>query len=97
MSEVIEVVQFKLAKGVTPAAFAALDRAVEREHVARQPGFMRRESAVSDDGEWLVVVHWASARDADASMASFTQAAAAQPFLAGLDAATMTMRRYGKP
>lgn len=90
MTEVIEIVRFKLGPGVKPADFAVLDRAVEREHVARQPGFIRRESAVSDDGEWLVIVHWATRRDADASMASFTQAAAAQAFMAGLDVSTMT-------
>lgn len=94
MAHTIEIVRFKLAVGVTPAEFAPLDHAVEAEHVARQPGFISRESAVSEDGEWLVIVHWASARDAEASMASFAAAPAAQQFMAKLDASTMAMRRY---
>jgi quinol monooxygenase YgiN len=96
MSKIIEIVRFKLAAGVTPAEFAALDRAVETQHVEKQPGFVSRESAIADDGEWLVIVHWTSAAAADASMATFTSAPAAQPFMAKLDASTMTMRRYSK-
>lgn len=96
-SKVIEIVRFKLAAGVTPAEFAALDRAVEIQHVAKQRGFVSRESAVGDNGEWLVIVRWESAEDADASMASFAEAPAAQPFMAQLDASSMTMQRFTKP
>ncbi len=94
MSEVIEVVRFKLAAGVSPQDFLVLDQAVERQHVAQQPGFLRRESASAAGGEWLVIVHWASARDADASMASFASAPAAAAFMKGLDVNTMTMQRF---
>jgi len=94
MSEVIEVVRFKLIPGVSPSDFWVLDQAVERQHVSKQPGFLRRESASTPDGEWLVIVHWASAADADASMASFASARAAAAFMQGLDASTMTMQRF---
>lgn len=94
MSEVIEVVRFKLATGVSPQDFLLLDRAVEHQHVAKQPGFLRRESASTSGGEWLVIVHWASAADADASMTSFASAPAAAAFMKGLDAGTMTMQRF---
>lgn len=96
MSTVIEIVTFKLATGTSAADFRPLDRAVEVHHVAKQPGFISRESAAGDNGEWLVVVHWKSVKDAQASMDSFAGAPAAQPFMARLDAATMTMRRYVK-
>jgi hypothetical protein len=43
--KIVEVVTFKLKAGVAPAEFAPIDKAVEREHVAKQPGFMSRESA----------------------------------------------------
>lgn len=92
--EVIEVVRFKLAAGVSPRDFLILDRLVEREHVAKQHGFLRRQSASTPDGEWLVIVHWASAFDADASMASFAKAPAAAAFMQGLDASTLTMQRF---
>ncbi|MBI3369439.1 MAG: hypothetical protein HY021_13640 [Burkholderiales bacterium] len=92
--EVVEVVTFKLKAGVSPAEFAPIDQAVEREHVARQPGFMSRESAHGVDGAWLVIVHWRSAKDADASMATFEKAPAAAPFMAKIEASTMSMKRY---
>ncbi len=97
MPVVIEVVTFKLAPGITAAAFQPLDRAVEVQHVSKRPGFISRESAAGDNGEWLVVVHRKSVQDAEASMASFATAPAALAFMAKLDASTMTMRRYVKP
>jgi len=47
-------------------------------------------------GEWLVIVHWRSAKDADASMASVEKAPAAAPFMSKIEASTMSMKRYQK-
>ena len=91
---VIEVATFKLADGVSPAQFAPLDAAVERNHVSKQPGFVSRETGYTDQGEWLVVVHWESIDAAEGSMASFANAPAATDFMANLDASTMSMKRY---
>ncbi len=96
MSEVIEIVRFKLAAGVSAQDFLALDRVVEIQHVAKQPGFLRRESASAAGGEWLVIVHWASAADADASMTSFAAAPAAAAFMRGLDVNSMSMQRFAR-
>ena len=94
--EVVEVVTFKLRTGVSAAEFAPIDKAVEREHVAKQSGFVSRESAHGADGDWLVIVHWRSAKDADASMATFEKAPAAAQFMAKIEASTMSMKRYQK-
>lgn len=93
---VVEVVTFKLKPGVTATEFAPIDKAVEREHVAKQPGFVARESAHGAGGEWLVIVHWRSAKDADASMATFERAPAAAQFMSKIEASTMSMKRYLK-
>lgn len=93
---VIEVVTFRLKPGVTPTEFAPIDKAVEREHVSKQPGFVSRESAHGADNEWLVVVHWRSLKDADASMATFEKAPAASQFMSKIEVSTMTMKRYQK-
>lgn len=93
---VIEIVTFKLKAGAAAADFAPIDQAVEREHVSRQPGFVSRESAHGADGEWLVIVHWRSAKDADASMATFETAPAAAAFMSKIEASTMSMKRYQK-
>ena len=93
---VIEVVTFKLKQGVTADEFRPLDKAVELQHVAKQPGFISRESAAGDDGEWLVIVHWQSVKDAEASMASFPSAPATEQFMSKIDAKSMIMKRYVK-
>lgn len=91
---VIEVATFKLQPGVTPDDFRPFDQAVEDGHVGRQPGFISRESAANGDDEWLVIVHWRSLKDADASMASFMTADATADFMSRLQPETMTMTRY---
>lgn len=93
---VVEVVTFTLKPGVSAEEFRKADKDVETQHVAKQPGFFSRESASAADGEWLVIVHWRSTRDADASMASFASAPAAAGFMSRLDAQTMRMKRYQK-
>lgn len=94
--KVVEIVTFKLKPGVSAAEFAPIDKAVEREHVSRQPGFVARETAHGADNEWLVIVHWRSARDADASMATFEKAPAAARFMSKIETSTMSMKRYEK-
>jgi hypothetical protein len=96
-SDVVEVVTLKLKPGVNYADFAPIDKAVETQHVSKQPGFIARESAAGENGEWLVIIHWRSAKDADASMASFASAPAAQDFMAKIDATSLAMKRYSQP
>ncbi len=91
---VIETVTFKLKDGVSFAKFGPIDKAVEVQHVSKQPGFLARQSAAGDGGEWLVIVHWRSAKEADASMSTFMQAPAAKTFMDHIDASTMVMKRY---
>ncbi len=93
---VVEIATFRLKSGVSVEEFRPLDKAVELQHVSKQPGFISRESAAGDDSEWLVIVHWRSVADADASMASFANAPAAQEFMSRIDVSTMTMKRYTK-
>jgi len=92
---VIEVVTLTIKDGISVEHFSALDKAVEREHVARQPGFISRESAPGENATWLVIVHWASVADADASMASFASAPSTAAFMAAIQPDTMAMTRYG--
>lgn len=91
---VIEIATFKLKDGVAPAAFAPLDAAVETNHVSLQPGFVSRETGFTEQGDWLVIVHWESIAAAEASMASFAEAPAAADFMGSLDMSSMSMKRY---
>jgi hypothetical protein len=91
---VVEVVTLRLKSGVTLEAFQATDALVGTQHVARQPGFISRESASSGHDEWLVIVQWRSAQAADASMAGFEKAPAAKAFMESIDATSLVMKRY---
>lgn len=91
---VVEVVAFHLKPSVTAEEFASVDKQVEKQHVAKQPGFVSRESAIGEHNEWLVVVHWRSVEDAEASMKSFEKAPAAANFMSKIEASTMSMKRY---
>lgn len=93
-AQIVEVVTLKLRSGVTDPQFLVANKRVELEHVNRQPGFISRETARGENGEWLVIVHWANVRDAEASMESFASAPAAQGFMAVIDGVSMKMVRY---
>ena len=93
---IIEIVTFKLKDGVTPGEFGTIDEAVQNQHVTKQPGFVARESAHGENGDWLVIVHWETAKDADASIAAFINAPAAQTFIPKVQAETMRMTRYAR-
>lgn len=91
---VVEIITLRLRNGVADAQFLAANQRVESEHVVRQPGFVSRQTARDDRGEWLVIVHWTSPDAADASMASFSSAPATQDFMNVIDASSMNFKRY---
>lgn len=91
---VVEIITLRLGDGVEDTQFLAANQRVESEHVVRQPGFVSRQTARGDDGEWLVIVHWTSPDAADASMATFTSAPATQDFMASIDDSSLAFKRY---
>jgi glyoxylase-like metal-dependent hydrolase (beta-lactamase superfamily II) len=96
MSTVIEIAAFTLAPGTTAEQFAPIDQAMERDYISKQPGFIARESAAGDDGDWLVVNHWKSVGDAQAAMDAIATAPAAQTFWKNINVKTMFNRHYVK-
>jgi hypothetical protein len=67
---ILELVTFKLAKGISDEAFL-----VENEHLNRwvknQPGFEYRALAQANDGSWTDTVFWQSMTTASAAQQSF--------------------------
>ncbi|EOS93120.1 hypothetical protein ETR_20687 [Erwinia tracheiphila PSU-1] len=51
---------------------------------------------MGDNHDWLVIVHWDSVKDAEASMSSFIDAPAAKKIMNSIDASSMKMSRYVK-
>ncbi|MFJ6654792.1 antibiotic biosynthesis monooxygenase family protein [Streptomyces sp. NPDC091377] len=90
----VETVRFKLIPEVGTEEFDALDQKVESEYMAQRPGFVSREVTRSEEGEYLVIVHWATPEDADATMKGFFGASETQDFLAAIDKSTVASGRY---
>ncbi len=89
---IIEHHTFRLAAGVSDDAFLDADRRVQTELVPFRPGFVRRTTARSADGTWLVETLWATAADAEAPGRSEHEAA--RLLLGCIDPASSVVRSY---
>ena len=87
---VIELVRFRVKDGADEAAFRALNERFQREIVPTLVGLERREAAVSDDGEWLLVLRYADMDSARRGPEADTSDLSGQ-FIAMIDMASMSM------
>jgi hypothetical protein len=91
---VIETITFRLADGVDEAEFLNADARVQTDFVYQQHGCVRRTTARSSEGEWLVAVFWGSERDAD----NAAKAAESDPvwlaFINAIDSSTLRVARH---
>jgi heme-degrading monooxygenase HmoA len=94
MPVTVETIRFKLKPGTTDEDFQKHNHKVHHEYMALRPGFRSRETSRSEDGEYLVVVHWASRADAEATINAFFGAPETQDFLAAVDVSTVVSGRY---
>ncbi len=91
---VIECTTFRPRADVTEAALMAADASVQTGFAYLQPGLVRRTTARSTDGEWLVVTIWESDDAADAAQRASTTADVVAEFAALLEPGTVTTRRF---
>lgn len=92
----IEVVQFKLKDGVAREDFVTQNKYVENNLVSKMPGFISRETAITEDGQVAVLLHWESPDAAQNSMNKFVDAPESQDFEKLINMDTFTMTRYTK-
>ena len=90
----VEVIYFRMREGADEQEFIREDERVGRVYTPYQPGFVSRESAKNDQGDWVVIVHWDNAENAEASMEKFPDDPTAQRFIALMDSDTFSMTRY---
>lgn len=90
----VETIRFHLRQSVQESDFRQVNHRVETEYMEKRPGFRSRETLLSADGEWLVIVHWASAKDAEATIGAFFGAPETQEFIAAVDTDTVASNRY---
>ncbi len=94
MAKTFEIVTFRLKDGVSEADFTAETMTMERDFLGKLPGFMDRDTGISDEGEVAVVLHWESAEDAQSSIDKFVSAEGTKAFTAMIDMDTFKMRRF---
>ena len=91
---IMEVTTFNINSEVDPATFANRDAQVESDFTSKQPGFIKRQSGLDEEGNYVVVVFWESLPDADASMKKFMGDASVADYGQMIEGATMKMSRY---
>jgi hypothetical protein len=88
---VLEIVTFRLGSGATDRAFLDTAKATATPLQA-QPGFISRTLTRSEDGLWSDHVLWSSMAAAMAGAEAMMAEPAFGPFMALIDAPTVTMR-----
>jgi hypothetical protein len=91
---VIELMQFRTLPGVREEEFLAADRRLQTEFAYQQRGLLRRTTARSTDGEWLVIDHWQTAADADACSERWDHDSIAQQFMSLVDSGSVRVQRF---
>ena len=91
---VLEVTSFKLQPTANDSIFNDLDSKVETIFTSKQAGFIKRQSAVTENGEYVVLVYWNTQADADASMQKFMKDESVADYAAMINGSTMKMNRY---
>jgi len=85
---------FRLRPGADEAAFLAADAAVQTDFACRQPGLLRRTTARSADGAWLVIDQWTDDDAADAMAPRWNADPVAERFMAFVDESSVVIERY---
>ena len=90
----IEIMSFRLASGADEDAFLKADARVQMEFAYQQPGLLRRTTARSAGGQWIVIDLWRSEADADACSARWRDDPVVGEFLSFVDQASIATERY---
>lgn len=92
----IELITFRLRDGVDDAAFVAADATAQQGFYYLQPGLARRTTARSVDtaGEWLCIVVWFTAENAEAAADAAHDHPDTKAAFALIDPASFDVRRF---
>ncbi|WFO16630.1 hypothetical protein M601_002130 [Cellulophaga baltica 4] len=91
---VLEFTSFKLKTTASEAEFNKLDAEIEDSFTSKQPGYIRRQSGVNEQGEYVVMVYWESLDAAKASMDKFMADKAVATYAGMIESSTMKMSRF---
>ncbi|WP_276165662.1 nuclear transport factor 2 family protein [Zobellia alginiliquefaciens] len=94
MDTVLEVTSFNLKTTASEQEFNKLDAEVQNNFTSEQPGFIRRQSGVDENGKYVVIVYWKSLTDAKASMDKFMKDPSVATYAGMIEGSTMKMSRF---
>lgn len=90
----MELLTFRLRAGATEDELRVAETRVYEDFAMHQRGIVRRTTARSDDGEWLVVQLWYDLASADAAASAAADHPATVEMLALAEPASVATRRY---
>ncbi|WP_324027406.1 hypothetical protein QSV08_05800 [Maribacter sp. BPC-D8] len=91
---VLEVTSFHIKTTASELEFNTLDAQIEETFTSKQPGYIKRQSGVDDQGRYVVLVYWKSQADAKASMDKFMADASVANYANMIEGSTMKMSRF---
>lgn len=81
----VEITTFKLNQGVTAKDFEQSARAMQKDFLEKQNGFIKRTLTVSEDGIWTDVVFWEDQLSAEKTMKLAETSELVLPFMEKID------------
>ena len=94
VGRLIEAITVELASGATAEDFLAANQVIQDEYASQQPGYLSRETGVSEGGQWWIAIQWETQADSDASIAGFGEAPGLEDFMTTLNPETMIITQY---
>jgi hypothetical protein len=91
MNAIIEWAPIRLAAGRSEKELLDASEAFQRDFLSVQPGFLRRELLRKSEREYVDIVHWQSAADAQAIMDKVANSQACAMYFAVMDMGTGDM------
>jgi hypothetical protein len=86
----IEIVQFRLKADVQEADYLTANEAVQAD-LQQASGYISREMAKGEDGEWLDILHWNSLAEAQRAAEAFPTWPSAQKMAGLIDGDSIKM------
>lgn len=91
---ILEITTFRLRDDVSTEDFLAADKKVQQEVFPNTKGYLRRTTARSDAGEWLIFVLWGTEADIDGFNARVIADPIQEAFDALIERSTIRSTRY---
>ncbi len=88
----VEITTFKLNKGVAAKDFEQSARAMQKNFLEKQNGFIQRTLTVSEDSIWTDVVFWTNKESHGTAMQIAEKSETVVPFMGKIDFNSVKMR-----